>query len=249
MLYFRWGEIHHARELYEESIVILRPTGDQVLLADALIFLGILMHLNGNYERAVAVLNEGYILAQAAHERWFEAYAIYNLGYIASLMCHYWEGYEQMMAGLAIWRKLGDPHYIALGLNFLVPTLNRLGRYQEAKAFMQESITLCELTRNRWGMGTAYRFLGLAYLAEGQYAQAQASLLKSLETFGEYYVGWDIVLTLNYLGDAALMAGDLPAAQRIYLDVLRSAVEAQATPIALDALLGLSARAAADGQS
>lgn len=145
-----------------------------------------------------------------------------------------------MMAGLAIWRKLGDPHYIALGLNFLVPTLVRLGRYQEAKTFMQESIALCELTRNRWGMGTAYRFLGLAYLADGQCEEAQANLLKSLETFGEYYVGWDIVLTLNYLGDVALMTGDLSTAQKTYLDVLRSAVEAQATPIALDALLGLS---------
>lgn len=241
LLYFRKGEFDHASEFYEESIVLLRPTGDQILLADAQIFLGILMHLTGNFERALSLVNEGLMNARAANDRWFEAYAIYNIGYIDSLLGRDEAGYEQMLAGLAIWRKLGDPHYIALGLNFLIPTLNRLGRYQEAEAFMLESIALSEQAKNRWGLGTAYRFLGLAYMGQGRYTEAQASLLKSLEVFGEYFVGWDTAITLNYLGDVFLLQGDLPAAQGIYLDALRTAVEARSMTIAQDALLGPNA--------
>jgi hypothetical protein len=64
-------------------------------------------------------------------------------------------------------------------LNFLIPTLNKLGRFEEAKAYMYESITLCEQSKNRWGMGTAYRYLGLTCLAEGQLVEAQAHLLKT----------------------------------------------------------------------
>ena len=62
-----------------------------------------------------------------------------------------------MLAGLNIWHSLRDPHSIVLGLNFLVSTLNKLGRYEEATPFMQENVALCEQAKNRWGMGTAYR--------------------------------------------------------------------------------------------
>jgi len=105
-----------------------------------------------------------------------------------------------MLAGLDMWRVIGDPHYIALGLNFLTPTIIKLGDYEEATAFVWESITLCEKAKNRWRMGTAYRYLGSVSLAEGQYAEAQAHFHNSLEVFGEYTEGWDIALSWYYLG-------------------------------------------------
>jgi len=136
---------------------------------------------------------------------------------IYSLMGEYQKGYEQMQEGMKIWREVGDPHSISLGLNFLVNTQIALKRYGEAEASKRESIALCEQTQNRWGMGTAYRFLGLTTLAEGKYAEAQGHFQKSLEIFGEYFEGWDLALTLAYLGDATLMSGDLAGAERTYL--------------------------------
>ncbi len=145
-----------------------------------------------------------------------------------------------MLVGLDMWRAIGDPHYIALGLNFLVTTQIKLELYEEAKDFMWESIALCEKAKNRWGMGTAYRYLGSAYLAEGQYTEAQAHFYKSLEIFGEYTEGWDIALSLFYLGEAAMMEGNLTEAGKKYLKALRISFDAQSIPIALDSLLGLA---------
>ncbi len=71
-----------------------------------------------------------------------------------------------MQKGFAVWRALGDPHSIALGLNYLSPCLIALGRYAEAESGLRESLTLCEQTKNYWGMGTAYRYLGLTALAQ-----------------------------------------------------------------------------------
>lgn len=136
--------------------------------------------------------------------------------------------------------EVGDPHSISLGLNFLVNTQIALKRYEEAKASMRESIALCEQTKNRWGMGTAYRYMGLATLAEGQYVEAQGYFQKSLEIFGEYFEGWDIALSLIYLGDATLMSGDQTEAERIYLKALRLAKETKSTALMLDALAGLA---------
>jgi predicted ATPase/DNA-binding XRE family transcriptional regulator len=248
LLYFRKGEFDHAQKLYEESILILRPVGDQVLLADALSFLGTILHLLGQYERAKSLLEEGLSFAQQSNERWFEAWAIYNLGHVESLLGRYSQGYEQMLVGLDMWRELGDPQSIALGFNFLIPTLINLGRFDEAKAFMYESIALCEKSKNHWGRGTAFRYLGLTCIAEGQFMEAEAHLLKSLEIFGEFAVGWDIARSLTYLGDVAMMAGDIAEAIKKYRDALQSSVEAQAIPIALDALLGLGSLQAQTGK-
>jgi predicted ATPase/transcriptional regulator with XRE-family HTH domain len=239
LLNFRKGEFNRALKLYEESIAILRPIGDQTLLADSLVFFGTVLYLQGEYEQARSSLEEGLFFARQANERWFEAWAIYNLGHVDSVIGNYMQGYERMMAGIATWRELGDPQSIALGLNFLVPTLNHLGRFDEAEALMHESIALCVHSKNRWGMGTAYRYLGLTHLAQGQIKEAQTHILKSLEIFGEFTVGWDIARSLAYLGDASMMAGDLTKARKNYLDALRLAIDANSIPIALDALLGL----------
>jgi predicted ATPase/DNA-binding XRE family transcriptional regulator len=248
LLNFRKGEFDHARQLYDESILLLRRVDDQALLADALVFLGTICHLQGEYERAMSALREGLLYARQSQEPYFEAWAIYNMGHVESLLGRYELGYQQMLAGLDIWRSLGDPQVIALGLNFIVTTLNKLGRYEEAKTYMHESIALCEQSKNRWGLGTAYRFLGLAYLAAGQYNQARLHLQKSLEIFGEFAIGWDIARSLAYLGDAAMLAGDQPEAARMYRDALLTSIEARATPIALDALAGLGDLDACSGK-
>ena len=105
---------------------------------------------------------------------------------------------------------------------------------------MWESIFLCESAKNRWGMGTAYRYLGSVYLAEGQYTEALAHFQKSLEVFGEYTIGWDIALSLIYLGDAVRLSDNLDEARKIYQRALQIALDAHSTPIALQTLLGLA---------
>jgi tetratricopeptide (TPR) repeat protein len=105
---------------------------------------------------------------------------------------------------------------------------------------MYESIALCEQTRNRWGMGTAHRFLGLALAEEGQFAEAKNEFQKSLEIFSDYTEGWDIARTLTYLGDVTQHMGDLKEARTFYLNALPLAIQVQAIPIVLDALVGLA---------
>jgi ATP/maltotriose-dependent transcriptional regulator MalT len=249
LLYFRKGQVHVAIEVYKDSVAILRPLGDPALLADALTFLGIILHLHGEYKESKALLQEALEYSQAIKDEWFEAYAIYNLGYIDSLMGDYQKGYEKMQTGLDMWREIGDLHYIALGLNFLVSTLINLGRYEEAKASMLESIALCEHAKNRWGMGTAYRYLGLATMADGQYDEAEHHFCKSIEIFSGYTGGWDIAISVAYLGEVRMMAGELAEAETTFQNALHLAIDVNAVPIALDSLLGLAQIYARVGKS
>ncbi|MGE5248661.1 MAG: ATP-binding protein [Bacteroidota bacterium] len=240
LLFFRKGDFGRAQTNLEESLSLLRPLSDPAALIDPLIYLAVILHLNGDLDRSQALLEEGLAYSQAEGEEWFEAFFLDNLGYIASLRNRPAEGYELMQDALAIWRKLGDPHSIAMGINFTTPTLIRLGRYIEAEAALQESIALSAQTGNRWGMGTAYRFLGAVKLAEGEYSAAQLHLRNSLEIFGDYFAGWDIARTLAYLGEAILKGGDPEGAHRAYAGAFQMALATRAMPIALEALTGLA---------
>ena len=164
-LFFRLGQFVRARPRVAESVAWLGPLNNSSLLARPLLLYGIILHLDGELDESQTQLEEALVCARAAGDRWAEAYAGYNLGYIASLRGDHRGGYDTMCAGLALWRDLGDPRSIALGLNHLSPTTILLGKYQEAEAFLQESLALCQEGGDRWGMGTALRNLGQAELA------------------------------------------------------------------------------------
>jgi predicted ATPase/transcriptional regulator with XRE-family HTH domain len=250
LLLFRRGQFEQAQALFEESLAILRPIGDLDPLLDPLTFSGIIMFLWGEVDRAQSLVEESLTCARAAGDRWFEAYALYNRGAIAALLLsRHTEAYEQMLAGLSIWRALGDPRATALGLNWISPTAIKLGRYEETEAYLQESLALCTQVGDRWGMGTAYRHLGLAALAQGNFVEAQALVRKSLDIFNGFITGWDVVQSFVYLGEATAAAGDSTRARRIYLDALRLAMETQATSLALDILVRLADLQACAGEA
>jgi tetratricopeptide (TPR) repeat protein len=111
---------------------------------------------------------------------------------------------------------------------------------------------LCTQVGDRWGMGTAYRHLGLLALAQGRFVDAQSLIRKSLDLFAGFIAGWDVVRSLVYLGETMAAAGDPSAARRIFLDALRQAVEVRTYSLALEALIELAyleARAGDAGQA
>lgn len=248
LLYFRWGQFDRALTLFDESLTFLRPFNNPALLTHSLVYSGIILHLNGEIIQAQFRLDEGLACARAVKDEWFAAYARLNQGYIASLLGRYDEGYEQMRASLDSMRAIGDSHALTLGLNFISPTVIELGRYEEAEAYLQESLALCAELGNRWGMGTAYRFLGLAALAQNKLPEAETLIHYSLDVFNELVRGWDVVRSLTYLAETKAAAGDSRAAWRIFGQALRMALEVQAIPLALEALLGLAYLQAQAGQ-
>lgn len=240
LLNFRKGDFKRALSLYEESLVVLRPMNDPGDMTDPLLYTGIIMHLVGNIDRAKILLDEALNYALAIGDRWYEAFVVFNLGYLASLMGDYHGGFEQMKVGLAIWRELGDPSSTALGLNYLGSTLIHLGRFAEAEANLWESVQLSQQVGDRWGLGTAYRNLGLVALRRGEIQEAIQHLNHGLDIFKGYIIGWDIAISLVYLGEAKSRLGKIDEARHIYLEALRQALEYQSIPLALDAFVGLA---------
>jgi hypothetical protein len=60
------------------------------------------------------------------------------------------------------------------GIELHQPYSHQAGLSCRAQAFLQKSLSLCTQVGDRWGMGTAYRNLGLTALAHGDADNAQA---------------------------------------------------------------------------
>ncbi len=79
--------------------------------------------------------------------------------------------------------------------------------------------------------------------------EAETLIHYSLDVFNEFVTGWDIVQSLVYLGEIKAAAGDLSEARRVFLETWPMALEVQAIPLALDALIGLAYLAEQTGQA
>ncbi len=241
LLLMRQGRFVQALACADKSLTLLRPLGDPNPLVRPLLFRSIILHMTGDLDESQAADEEALVWAQLVDDRWGEAYADFLLGHVTHLRGNHQEGYMRMRRGLSLWRKIGDPHAIALGLNFFSPAAIQLRRYVEVEEGLQESLAIGRELGDRWSVGTSLRFLGLAALNQGDAARAQRLLHQSLTVHRNVVTGWDLARSLLYLGEADLALGAVTEAQAHYREALAMAEEAHSLPLIEEAQMKLAA--------
>src|SRR5262249_20512141 len=83
--------------------------------------------------------------------------------------------------------------------------------------------------------------LGALALRQGQPTQAQRQLRDGIAVLRELGEWWYVAQALKALGEATYALGDDTEAQRCFLEGFKTAVAAQALPVALEALVGMAA--------
>ena len=145
-----------------------------------------------------------------------------------------------MQSALADCRQIGDPRLTAFGLRILSQSAFTLGRYDEAHAALEESTALNSSLGDRWGLGAAYRGLGLVAQAQGKHQQALVMFRKGLDTFTELGGSWWVARVLAEMGESILALEDEAESGRVWRESLRIATDIHGTPVALEALAGLA---------
>jgi tetratricopeptide (TPR) repeat protein len=206
--------------------------------------------MTGNYARALALYAEGLEIATAIGDRWFKAVcltlhtALIGLTHsmVTAEITH-----ERLQSVAAEWRLIGDPRLIAFALDFISRSALRLGRYDEARAALEENVALNRSVGFRWGLGTAYRGLGIVAEAQGKHQQAVEMFRQSLDTFTELGGSWWVAHVHADMGRSILALGKDGEAGRVWHEALRIATEIHAIPVALEALAGLASLQAKQG--
>ena len=247
LLTFRLGQHAEAQAMLERSLEILRPLNDVRLLAEPIAYLGVVMSLTGDYARALELVAEAREKSLAAGDRVFAATSLSLHANFSRLTGQSGDQHARLQAAVAEWRDVGDPRFIAYGLNFLGQSALALGRFDEARRALEESVELNTSVGARWNLGHAFQGLGAVAQAQGDHQGAVDLFLKAIDTFTElgglFYIGQG----LAQMGRSLFALGDDVEAERIWLQSLRIAAEIRGMPVVLEALIGLASLRAKRG--
>lgn len=249
-LAYRLANYKQAQGMLERSLEILRLVNEPRVLVEAITYLGRVMEMTGDYPRALELYSEGLEMATAINDRWFKAVCLtlhtalvgidYNI--VEPEITH-----KRLQSVVADWRLIGDPRLIAFALDFLSRSARRLGRYEEARAALEENAALNNSIGFGWGLGTAYRGLGIVAQAQGNHQQAVDMFHKSLDTFTELGGSWYVARVLAEMGRSILALGNEAEAGQVWRQALRIAIDIHGTPVALEALAGFAILKAKQG--
>ena len=240
LLLFRLGYIEQARVKLEQGIEILRPLNQPRVLSEALSFLGIVSIMLGKYPQALKSLYEGLELAKACGESWFEALTLMEIVNIEILDGTGENPYDRAQLALDKWRETGDPRFTAFGLSTLSFSATKIGLFNEARAALEESITINKSVGDRWGLASALRGLGLIEQEQGRHEEAIKAFQQSQSILVNLGARWDEARVLADIGRSVLALGNLTRAEEIYRKAIRIASEVKGIPLILESILGVA---------
>ena len=243
LLASRLGHYEQAQAVLERSLAILRPLNEPRVLVEATTFLGMVVELTGDYARASGLYSEGLEIARAIGDQWFTALCL--IAYIGAVSITLGtvkpeDAHEQWQSAVAAWRAIGDPRMTAMALNLLSWNALALGRFDEARAALDESVSLGRSIGDRYALGFAYRGLGIVVQRQGDHAEAVEIFRKSLETLTELGARQDMARVLAEMSRSVFALGNDAEAGRILRESLRLAHETQGTFIELEALVSIA---------
>jgi predicted ATPase/transcriptional regulator with XRE-family HTH domain len=239
----RLGQYERAQTMLECSLEILRPLNEPHVLVEALTFFGIVSEITGNYPKALELYSEGLETATAIGDHWFAALCLtchIGLLGVTQNIVEPKTTYERLRSVVDDWRAIGDPRFTAYGLNILSWNALTLGRYDEARAALEESAALSRSVGDRWGLGFAYRGLGIIAQTQDEHLQAIDMFHQSLDTFTELGARQDVARLLSEMSRSFFALGNDVEAEHGWRESLRIAMETQGTFIALEALVGFA---------
>jgi tetratricopeptide (TPR) repeat protein len=192
-----------------------RHAGDAVGAAGALLDLGLIRQLEGDYAGAEPELLEGLDLFRQAGDLAGEAHALNRLGFLAMATGSLPKAVERFSESLGLWRALGNQQMIAADLHNLGEARHLSGSLDEAESLYQEALGRFDVLGDAGGRAFSLCHLGLLTLDRGNPLRARELLLESLT------LRWSAGLrglacdTLEALAEATWQLGDLERAAMI----------------------------------
>jgi tetratricopeptide (TPR) repeat protein len=168
--YFR-GYFREGRAWLDCTLAVSRDPGP--LHVGALAAAGRLARHLGEYEGAIALLEQSLELARTVQDRRAEAIALFELGALAGLA----EGdaareVALTEASLAVWRELGDAWGTAQTLNNLGYEAYLQGDLDGAVSLLDEGVTLARAAGDRLVLGYILDSRGVVAEAQGELERA-----------------------------------------------------------------------------
>jgi predicted ATPase len=241
---FQSGQHEPAKAMLQESLAILHhlkavPDSQRALIF-SLNYLGAVHRHLGAYTSAEHYLRESISLGRAIGDQFGLSIALNILSQVAYLQGNYMQARQFGQESLAIKRTIGDRRGMAFSLINLGRVALTLSEYRQAKEHFEESLAINREIDDPRSSALCLNYLGEVALVLEEYDVAQRLNQESLATFREIGNQWGIISALTGLGRVAAAVGQYPAANATFADALKLAMEIEATPLAMEVLLGMA---------
>jgi len=244
---FRLGQVDEAFELIRQANQLLRKSQQPASLALNLWHSATVCWFAGQFDEATQFVLEGLAIEREMGNAWAVANLTVNLGALAHEKGDYDQAYRLLTEGLALSRSCGDPRLISFAIIYLDRNPQIRGSYAEMKPLLVEVLDLAVQTGNRYGKGVALERLALAEQAAGDRQCARQLMQESIQLFTEIEDPWSLSRGLTLLGNLSCSGGDWQEAEQVFAEAFSTSMGAHLYPNALDALAGLAAARAGQG--
>lgn len=146
---FRLGQYGKAKQLFQQSLTLLRRLNAQAELAVTLHYFGSLAESMGDYADAQALLQEGLAINQQLADQRGVALCLAVLGMVASSLGEYEQAASLMRQSVELLRAIGEQHYLSITLAVLGNVVSALGNLSEAKQLLRESLAISQALGDR----------------------------------------------------------------------------------------------------
>jgi predicted ATPase/class 3 adenylate cyclase len=243
------GDLTRARELYEESLGLLREMGHTRGVANALINLGNVALDEGGYDRAAALYEESLALLRGLGYPPGIALALNNLARVTRCRGDSDRAAALCRESLALYRQMGVKWGIAMALDNLGEVEQARGDLDRAVACHEESMALRREIGATAGVALSLKNLGRVAAARGDPTLAAARCEEALALLRDGGQKPEIADCLCRLADASREQGELERAARLCEEALTMYRHVGSTGGIADCLEQFAAIAAAQGQS
>jgi predicted ATPase/transcriptional regulator with XRE-family HTH domain len=241
---FRQGQQPQGREALKSSLAILekipaKSAPDvQMARSNAIVFLGTVTSVMGEFEEGDRLLQQGLEMKQKLDDRWGSAFCLRQIALSAYYRGDYTNAQQALQRSLEISQAIGNTWSIAASLSQMGLVAYYQGNYEQAQEYLLEALELSRGLEDRYSIATALDGLGLVKTAQGQFDDAQVLFQESTSLFKEIGEHGSLAQALTHIGSALLKAGDQDVARKYFVDAISIAREMQTLPVLLDALVG-----------
>ena len=237
---FQLGQHEEAKVWLKHSLELLREVNGRGEIGFALNYLGAVHQHLGEFTLARQYLLESQSVCAEIGDQFGLSIALNVLSQVAYLQGDYAESRRLCQESLALKREIGDRRGMAFSLRNLGLVAYALQDYQAAQNFFQESLAICREMDDRRGIGLCLNLLGDVSRATASFQDARQLYQDSLSIFREIGNQWGLVSVQIRLGHAASVLGEYLVARSSFNRALKTAMDIQAVPIALEAVVGVA---------
>jgi predicted ATPase/transcriptional regulator with XRE-family HTH domain len=232
------GHAQKARELLQSSLELLGSHRNRPMLAEAVLYLSLLEHSQGDYVAARRFAEECLSLNQELGRSFGIGYALSNLGMVCLTEGRHESAYNYLKESVEVMRTIEHPRGMAINLTRLGLAALRLDKLDEAQEYLEAGLEITRRLHDRWGTGNALNFLGGLALKRGDLEHAETLLRDSVKLAEED--GDQILLTLSLTDLGFILHERDPDVRRLFLHALQVSLHSQNIPAALYALTGVA---------